>query len=409
MSPSPGRRSPSSAIAGRSYPHVYRVQGKRDLIEFVVQAVGASGGTVLHASEATRAPVYFGIEVNDERIGLLCYPFRCNAPLIPGRALDEHRVQIRYGGQASWVTEHPLAQDVAGVDLTVVLGVHLDRQVFIGLDPLLYDPLPLGISIEFKDSHVNRIQRDSWHVWERENRGGRRRNEPRALAGLETVVGFTPERLLDYARFERQAAALRLDPPLRYRAAEAASRANNLAQGTRHALEQEFNLDHSTLLSIIEDRGRLKVAVKGGVAEHHLGMALRNDPRVTSVQQVDQDGPPDFLVTLEGGRRVGVECKNASPTTYVRAAGPNDEPGDAKVEVQKTRAQKNDPAGRLYRPEQFDVVAACLFATTQRWEFRFKVAADLDRDVTHRARIAPMQRVNRTWSSSLPQALEGSP
>jgi hypothetical protein len=364
----------------------------------------ASGGRVLYVSDIDHAPFFIGVEVNEERLGLLCYVFRCNPPPIKGRNPDEHRVQVRYGGQASWEGDHSLGQDVAGVDVTMVLGVHPDADILIGLDPLTYDPLPLGISIEFKQDDVDRVQQAGWHVWERPNFAGRRRGVARAVEQLETIVGFTPSRLLDYARLERQATALGLDPPLRYAAAKAATSVESVQQGARHLLEREFDLDHVTLLNIIEDRGRLKVAVRGGVAEHHLGEHLRADPAVKSVRQVDQDGPPDFEVELWDGRLLGVECKNASPDVYKKAEGSPDAPGDPKVEAQKTRAQKGDPAGRLYRPEQFDVLAVCLFAVSHRWEFRFRLSSSLVRDDAHPSRIRAMQRVNSSWSDTVSEA-----
>lgn len=403
--------SPSSRsqveIARRTYVRTYRQSGKRDIVEFLASAVHRSGGRVLHVSDYRRAPVFLGVETSEgERIGVMTYPFRCNAPPIKGRQPDEHRFQIRYGSEKSWVAEeHPIGRDVAMVDVTIVVGVHLQAGLFVGVDPALYDPLPMGISVEFKDEHVDATLDDTWVAWERDARPGTRREAPRASDGLETLVAFTPDRFLDYVRFEREATDLALDPPLRYRAAEAAQAAPvATSSGTRHALESEFDLDHATLLSIIEQRGRLKVAVKGGVAEHHLETALRNDPQVAQVVQVDQDGPPDFEVTLLDGTVLRVECKNASPNVYARATGPDDASGDPKVEVQKTRAQKNDPSGRLYAPEQFDVLAACLFATTGRWEFRFRRSASLTPDETYPHKIAAMQRVNRLWSDGVATA-----
>lgn len=388
-------------IAGRSYPRVYKQSGKRDVVEFLADAVRASGGRTLYVSEFSKAPVYLGVEAHDGvRLGILCYPFRCNHP-IKGRADDEHRVQVKYGSEPSWEEVHPVAFDVAGIDITIVVGVHLDSQIIIGLDPSLYSPLPLGISVEFKTSHVDAARTDSWHVWERENRTGTKREIPRARDGLEALVGFTPDRFLDYVRLEREATDLALDPPLRFRAALAAQPRQAMVGGARHALEDEFDLDHATLLNIIEQRGRLKVAVKGGVAEHHLEAVLNRDPDVVSVQQIDQDGPPDFEVTLRDGSLIRVECKNASPTAYARAGGEHDAAGDPKAEVQKTRAQKGDPSGRLYSPDQFDVIAACLFATTGQWEFRFRKSHSLVRDVTYPDKIAAMQRINRLWSPNV--------
>lgn len=394
-------------IGGRAYARTYRQSGKRDVVDFVADAVRQSGGRILFTSEHTIAPVFLGAESSEgERTGILVYPFRCNPAPIKGRPVDEHRFQIRYGSEPSWVDEdHPIGRDVAMVDVTVMLGAHLESSLFVGVDPSLYDPLPMGISVEFKDRHVEAALDDTWTVWERDARPGVRRLVARASDGLETLVAFTPDRFLDYVRFEREATSLALDPPLRYRAAVAAQAANvPTSSSTRHALETEFDIDHATLLNIIERRGRLKVAVKGGVAEHHLETRLRSDPEVVSVTQVDQDGPPDFDVTLAGGAVLRVECKNASPNTYVRASAPEDARGDPKVEVQKTRAQKGDPSGRLYSPDQFDVLAACLFATTGGWDFRFRRASSLARDETFPHKIAPMQRVNGLWASTLADA-----
>ena len=82
---------------------------------------------------------------------------------------------------------------------------------------------------------------------------------------------------------------------------------------------------------------------------------------MTAVERLDQDAQPDFRVRIRDGATVLVECKNASPERYAN--------GDMKVEIQKTRATRNDPAGRLYRPDQFDIVAACVFSATRNWEF----------------------------------------
>jgi hypothetical protein len=133
------------------------------------------------------------------------------------------------------------------------------------------------------------------------------------------------------------------------------------------------------------------------VAEHHLAQYLRRDRHVASAQLIDRDGEPDFDVTMTDGRRVLVECKNVSPNTYAD--------GTPKVEVQKTRSQRDDPAGRLYRPEQFDVVAACLYAVTGVWEFRFKATAHMARHRSHHDRLAALHGVDDTWASALKDAV----
>jgi len=279
----------------------------------------------------------------------------------------------------------------------VVLGVHLELGLLVGLDPIRYDPLPMGISIELKEADLQRALEVGWHVWERVNRPGQRRGVSRVGEGLETIVGFTPNRLIEYVGFERRASGLQLDSALRFRAAQVAARDPILPSGVGgHRMEEEFDLSSEEILEIIAARSRLTTAVRGGVAEHHLQRHLDADPDVISAKLIDRDGEPDFDVALADGRRELVECKNVSPNTYAD--------GTPKVEVQKTRSQR-DPAGRFYVPNQFDVVAACLYAVTGRWEFRFKATASMDRHPQHPGRLAVLHRVDDTWAPTLEEAL----
>jgi hypothetical protein len=133
------------------------------------------------------------------------------------------------------------------------------------------------------------------------------------------------------------------------------------------------------------------------VAEHHLSLHLGSDPDVMGATLIDRDGEPDFEVHLVGGRKVLVECKNVSPRRYAD--------GTVKVEVQKTRSQRDDPAGRLYRPGQFDVVAACMFSATGEWTFLFKATSSMIRDGRFPDRLAAIQRVDDTWSGQLVDAV----
>lgn len=393
-------------IAGRDYARVYDVARRQDLHAFLIASVEASGGRVLYASDPRRAPVYLGVQGSrDERLGLLVYPFRMGRTVTTNRPPDESKGQIRYGSEQSWHEgEHPVGRDIAGVDTTLVLGMHLSDGLLLGLDPALYDPLPMGISFYAKDAELAAATAAGWHVWERENKPGKVRQAPRAQGGLETLVAFSPDRLLDYARFERQAADLGLDQPLRFTAAQAAGEHGGAtgndppgSVGGLHVLEREFALSSQEILHIIATRNRLSVAVRGGVAEHHLERVLRADPAVARVDRLDQDGQPDFDVTMTDGRRLLVECKNASPRPYAD--------GSYKVEVQKTRATQGDPAGRLYRVDQFEVLAACVYPPTGLWSFRYRTTASLTPHPQHAGRMAALQRIDSTWSDSLAQAL----
>jgi hypothetical protein len=377
-------------IGGRAYARSYSVTGRRDLHAYLESAVLASGARNLFASEPTVAPFLFSLETPEaERLALMIYAFRANPPPIKGRPADEHRIQIRYGSEASWIAEsHPVGQDEAQVDVTLVLGVHPHSDLLVGLDPLLYAELPMGISVEFKDAEVEAVSKSGWEAWERETRPGVRRTSARTPEGLETLVGFGPNRLLDYARFEREATGLGLDPPLRLAAAERT--ATEGAASSLHELEQEWGLSGNEILDLINRRFRLKVATRGGVAEHHLARVLSTDPGVAEVVPIDEDAKPDLQVRLADGRSLLVECKNVSPTPL--------KDGTIKVEVQKTRGKAPE---RYYLPSQFDAVAACLWPVTGKWEFRYQRSDALKASPAHPGRIAPIQHLDDSWVPSL--------
>lgn len=383
---------------GRSYQRFYLGVQRRKHHSFVEEAVARGGGRVLASTGGGRAPLLLGIETGqDERFAACIYAFMANHREIKNRPADEHRLQIRYGdvNDAAWRSEdHPVGFDPLGADVTLVVGTHIEADLIIGLDPLLYDPLPIGISIEFKDSEIQEAVTRGWHVWERDNLSGSRRTSPRAAIGVETIVAFSPERILDYLRFERDARALQLDPALRFKRAESIAQPDS--PSGLHALEGAFSLSASEILDLIGERRRLGTAVRGGVAERHLEKILEKDPAVAKVEMGQADGPPDFILELTPGQKVTVECKNASPNKYADGA--------PKVETQKTRASKRDPKSRLYEPSQFDVVAACMYGPWERWEFRFKRSRDLIPDRNYSDRIAPMQRIDSSWSKTVAEA-----
>ena len=375
-------------LAGRLYvPKLYRVNRERQaVVDVLERAVVASGGRVVYSSfrEQQVAPVYLGAEDGQgRRYGMLIYPFTTTRVATTNRPAGEHRAQVRFGDPVRARDEvNRVARDVAGVDVTLVLTVDAEREFIVGLDPLVYEDLPMGISVYYRDRHIEAAAEHGWAVWERRKTGGRRRE---SWEGLETLVGFGPERLLDYVRFEARATALGLDPGLRATLAETFT-----SPSGPHDLEVLFGVDAATILDIVETNFRLGVAVRGGVAEHHLHRLLRDDPAVVGVRAIDADGQPDFEVDLSNGRRVLVECKTASQARYAD--------GDFKVEAQKTR---DSGAGRKYSFDQFDVLAACLFSATGRWEFRFRWAVDLAPWPQDPSRMAAIQRIDSSWVSTL--------
>lgn len=378
--------------SGRDYFRVYSAR-RADELGFLLGAIDESGGRCLTHGDAKSAPTHLAIDEGDGvLVGVLAYLFSAGHQQILHRPPDEHRLQIKYGDITErWRRQkHSLGFDPAGLDVTLVVAVHFQANLLIGLDPLLYDPLPMGIQVGFKDSEVQAALKTGWHVWERETRPGRRR-DPRATGGLETIVAFTPERLIDYIALERQAQTLQLDPALRFRAAESAT--TSRASVKVHDLERAYDLSAAEILSIVSERSRLAMALRGGVAEHHLGRLLEADELVESAEIGQQEGPPDFWVTLADGAKLTIECKNASPKTYAD--------NTPKVEIQKTRASRGDPLSRLYPFDAFDLIAVCLYGPTGKWDFKFKRTADLAPHPDHPSRIAPLQRVDETWSDAL--------
>jgi len=55
-----------ATVAGRAFGEVYRVSGRTDLHMFLEQAVEASGGRVLYASDSHHAPVYLGVQLGTD-------------------------------------------------------------------------------------------------------------------------------------------------------------------------------------------------------------------------------------------------------------------------------------------------------------------------------------------------------
>lgn len=142
-----------------------------------------------------------------------------------------------------------------------------------------------------------------------------------------------------------------------------------------HPLESEFELSGSEVLDVIARSPRCKQMVKGFVAEYHLERILRalvERGELTSVDRIDTDGEPDFRVTSPVGA-YRVECK------MVMSAKPYAN-GDLKIDFQRTRNSPGDPLSRFYKRKDFDIVAACLYNQTGRWDFRYIRTKDLPVD-----------------------------
>jgi hypothetical protein len=368
---------------------------KQPLLDFILSALDLCGCTILYHSQAAEAPLRMTFEApTGERIGIIAYAFFANSKITRNRPTDEHRFQVKYGRNDGEL--HTIWQDPFELYTTLFFGINPDRGFFVGADPCLHNPTRFFISIELKEHHVEKIQRNGWTWWERERRPGRRLDEP-----IEVLVGGSPENFLNFVRFER--AAKGLDQGHRALLADkmtelttfiqsqsSAPREQEPSAEVTHNLSEEFQLSHGEILDLIQSAPRLKMAVRGWVAETHLHRHLLALPEISECQRIEEDGKPDFMLRFQDSRPITLECKNVLRKLRTD--------GIPRVDFQKTRASKADPCSRYYRPEEFDVVAACLHPSTEQWEFAFALTRELAPHPKCEGRLSNIVCINGRWS-----------
>lgn len=383
----------------------YRVskKDKGPLLEFLLDALRQSGCSIIQASPPTSAPFQIAFETPfGERLGIIAYAFLANAKQTLHRPVDEYRFQMKYGSKDGRL--HHLWQDPFGLYTTLLLGVAPDEGFIVGADSIHNSPTRLFISKFFKESHVAEVLRSGWHAWEREQRSTTH-TEP-----VEVLVGVTPKHFLRYIYFEREARGE--DQGHRHFLAEKVGDESHmpalqtlapydfdtLAAARLHALEREFQLTPQKILTLINDAPRLKMAVRGWVAEHHLLHLFASLPSVARCLTIPGDGRPDLEVRLQDGRTVLVECKNV--LRKANAAG------HARVDFMRTRAAQANPCSRYYGPGDFQLLAACMHAQTEKWEFRFRPTAELAPHPTCVGRLSNRVAVDTAWLVDPVEALQ---
>lgn len=353
------------------------------------------GCRVLFASKPDQAPFYIVLETpSGERHGVLAYAFFANTKLTANRPDNEHRFQIKYGGDLKSILE--VAIDSRGLITTLFLGVDIERGIFVAADPLMNTPSPMSRSVEFKAAHVEGVLDSGWFAWERDRRPGKTKDRPKAeLEDLRTeiLVGGHQDRLLDLVLLERL--AFGLDPGERHLLADKLASTKSEKTELDHKLLAELGVEAETLLDLIAGAGRLKMAVRGWVAEQHLFDQLRKLKPVSECVRLEEDGRPDISLRWKGGPPILIECKNTLRTKYAD--------GRPKVDFQKTRAAVGNPCSRYYRPEDFPVLAACLHAVNEQWEFRFALTSELDPHKTCKGRISSSIAVSEPVFTTSPE------
>jgi hypothetical protein len=179
-----------------------------------------------------------------------------------------------------------------------------------------------------------------------------------------------------------------------------------------HPLEEEMKASARQILDAVSHGFRTKVDVKGKVAE----LLLKKDhldPLVDAgilgaVTWHDSDGEPDFELQLRGRPApLRLECKNVRSGPLPRRGGQ----AAMRIEIQKTRNSKDGSNTRSYRLGQFELLAACLFNQTGRWEYLFARAIDLARGGDSPDLLKTMQPVTTepvgSWTPDLARLLRG--
>jgi len=340
------------------------VLGRQNVAK-ICEAIELCGATILVQPDPSVAPYELRIRTpHGQEVDLVCYAFTANEYRQKGRPPGEHRFQLKYGSE--FKRSHDIFFDPHRRRVTLMFGVHHEQDLFVCVDPQMHNPTWFSMSVEFKEAELAQAKQNGWHGWERERSSVRRVLEmPKANLSTEAVGAFAPENFLRYVAFEQLASGM--DTGERGLLWEKAGRSDLASRAAApgsvgHPLEQMLGLQASQILDVVQEHFRLLVALRGSVAEHHLGQALRNMEGVEDVKPIDKDGEPDFLVKFKS-KKIRIECKN---TLRSRTAQ-----GHPKVDFQKTRASKNDPCSRFYSPDHFEVLAACLHPVTENWEYLF--------------------------------------
>ena len=167
------------------------------LVEFLIAGLEDAGCKVLFVSSVERAPFVVSFEVSSgERMGIVAYAFLSTRTPTKNRPSDERSFQIKYGSKDDRL--HDLYQDPLQLSTTLLLGIDPIEDYFVAADPVLHSPTKFFIRLEYKDRHVEGVERSGWYAWRRVRRPSSLHPEP-----FECLVGGRRDRLVDLVKFER--------------------------------------------------------------------------------------------------------------------------------------------------------------------------------------------------------------
>lgn len=179
-----------------------------------------------------------------------------------------------------------------------------------------------------------------------------------------------------------------------------------------HPLETTLNASARDILDAVSSGFRAQVDVRGKLAELYLYRVLtglQDQGVLSELRWSDADGEPDFFLRYRN-HHFSIQCKNVRSGTSRCRGG---EPGSFRVELQKTRGGIDARTGqktRLYRPDEFDIVAVCLFNQERAWRYVYAASKDLARHRKQTDRLEVMHPISRPttppWRDDLVETLE---
>src|SRR4051812_18145092 len=112
----------------------------------MLDALRSEGCKIIHEPTVSMAPFRITFETTaGERLGIIAYAFTANSTRTRNRPEDEHRFQMQYGSERDngGGRLHELWQDPYGLYTTLLIGIDVERGIFVGADPMLHNPTKL--------------------------------------------------------------------------------------------------------------------------------------------------------------------------------------------------------------------------------------------------------------------------
>jgi hypothetical protein len=169
-----------------------------------------------------------------------------------------------------------------------------------------------------------------------------------------------------------------------------------------HKLEIEFRMTAYEILDVVLKNNRTLMNLKGAIAQEHLSRYLKDlmlKGIIENYESIDKDGQPDFKIKFRN-KEFFLECKNVEKEKKGSK--------DITIDFWRTRYQKTKgPISRFYHQNDFQVLAACLYNRTGKWEFLFIKTRALPRHpedpekFTNRTSLSPNTTYASEWKNTL--------